>query len=66
MLETITATSAPAPTVTRWHVDRDEYGPLGGRGGGLFQAPVVPSAFVAEPEEAGRRPGTWVPDGLLL
>jgi hypothetical protein len=43
-------------------VEREEYGPLGG----LFTAPVVPNAFTAEPEEAGRRVGICVPEGFRL
>ena len=46
-------------------VDRDEYGPITGRPGGLFTATVVPLAL--EPrDELGRRIATWVPAGDLL
>jgi hypothetical protein len=62
MLDTLTATPAAATVATRWRVEREAYGPLGG----LFTAPVVPNAFTAEPEEAGRRVGTCVPEGFLL
>lgn len=46
-------------------VDRDEYGPIAGRPGGLFTATAVPLAL--EPrDELGRRIAAWVPAGDLL
>ena len=46
-------------------VDRDEYGPITGRPGGLFTATAVPLAL--EPrDELGRRIAAWVPAGDLL
>jgi hypothetical protein len=45
-------------------VDRDEYGPITGRPGGLFTATAVALALDAR-DELGRI-ATWVPDGDLL
>ena len=44
--------------------DRDEYGPITGRPGGLFTA-TVPLALESR-DELGRRIAAWVPDGDLL
>ena len=44
--------------------DRDEYGPINGRPGGLFTA-SVPLALEVR-DELGRQTAAWVPDGDLL
>ena len=67
MLETITATSdptSPLPAV-RSLVDRDEYGPINGRPGGLFTATAVPSVL-GDRDDLGRRLADWVPADHLL
>lgn len=67
MLETITATPDPVrplPAV-RSLVDRDEYGPITGRPGGLFTAATIPSRL-DECDESGRRLVDWVPADHLL
>ena len=67
MLETITATpvpTSPLPAV-RSLVDRDEYGPITGRPGGLFTACAVPS-LLEECDDLGRRLADWVPADHLL
>ena len=67
MLETITATpdpTSPLPAV-RSLADRDEYGPITGRPGGLFTASVVPS-LLDEYDDLGRRLADWVPADHLL
>ncbi len=67
MLDHITATANPdAPSgAIRSLADRDEFGPITGRPGGLFTAPSVPLAL--EPcDELGRRIVAWVPDACLL
>ncbi len=68
MLETVTATAdlAPSPTpAVRSLVDRDEYGPITGRPGGLFTAATVPSSL-DERDDLGRRLADWVPADHLL
>jgi hypothetical protein len=45
--------------------DRDEYGPITGRPGGLFTAPAAALALELR-DELGRRIAAWVPDGDLL
>jgi hypothetical protein len=45
--------------------DRDEYGPITGRPGGLFTAPSVPPLLGAC-DELGRRLADWVPADHLL
>lgn len=75
MLTTVTAILDPAADVhtiagdrrnaVHSLVDRDEFGPITGRPGGLFTAPSVPLAL--EPrDELGRRIAAWVPDGDLV
>ena len=67
MLETITATPdsvRPLPAV-RSLVDRDEYGPITGRPGGLFTASAVPS-LLDDRDDLGRRLADWVPADHLL
>ncbi len=68
MLDTVTATSdlapSPAPTV-RSLADRDEYGPITGRPGGLFTAATIPS-LLGERDELGRCLADWVPTAHLL
>ena len=66
MLDTITATPAPATAATRWRIERDEYGRLSGPAGGLFIACVVPGALPDVRDETGHQRGGWIPDGLLL
>ena len=66
MLETITATPDPVRPLpgVRSLVDRDEYGPITGRPGGLFTAtgPVL----LDERDDLGRRLADWVPADHLL
>ena len=50
---------------TRSLADRDEYGPITGRPGGLFTATAALLALDAR-DELGRRTAAWVPDGDLL
>ena len=67
MLETITAVPDPVrslPTV-RSLVDRDEYGPITGRPGGLFTAATIPS-LLGDRDDLGRRLADWVPADHLL
>ena len=71
MLTTITAAADPASDrhpltlrPTRSLADRDEYGPITGRPGGLFTT-TVPLALESR-DEMGRRVAAWVPDGDLL
>ncbi len=67
MLETITPTPdpvAPRPAV-RSLVDRDEYGPITGRPGGLFTASASP-VLLDERDDLGRRLADWVPADHLL
>ena len=52
MLDTLTATSAPAPGGVRSLVDRDEYGPLSGHAGGLFTVPVAPVVLLGRARRA--------------
>jgi hypothetical protein len=56
VLETITATPDPVRSL----VDRDEYGPITGRPGGLFTAATIPSSL-DERDDLGRRLADWVP-----
>jgi hypothetical protein len=44
--------------------DRDEYGPITGRPGGLFTATVA--LALESRDEVGRRIAGWVPNGDLL
>ena len=67
MLDTVTATSDAAPSplpAVRSLVDRDEYGPITGRPGGLFTAagPVL----LGDRDDLGRRLADWVPEDHLL
>ncbi len=67
MLDTVTATpvpSSPLPAV-RSLVDRDEYGPITGRPGGLFTAATIPSRL-DDCDDLGRRLADWVPADHLL
>ena len=66
MLDPITAASEPERRSVRSLVDRDEYGALSGRAGGLFTVPVAPLVLVCERDELGHRLGAWVPDSDLL
>jgi hypothetical protein len=62
MLDAVTATlDASAPSLA----DRDEYGPITGRPGGLFTAPALPHAL-DERDELGRRLADWVAREHLL
>jgi hypothetical protein len=58
------ATAGHHPTACRSFTDRDEYGPITGRPGGLFTATAVPLAL--DPRDELGRIATWVPDGDLL
>jgi hypothetical protein len=66
MLDTITATTAPAMSGARSLVDRDEYGPLTGAAGGLFRASVITARLLDGHDGLGHAPVGWVPDDLLL
>jgi hypothetical protein len=46
-------------------VDRDEFGPITGRPGGLFMAATAPLA-VEPPDELRQQIAAWVPDADLL
>jgi hypothetical protein len=67
MLDAATATPelAGPPPATRSLADRDEYGPITGRPGGLFTAPTVPRVL-CELDEPGRRLADWVAREHLL
>lgn len=69
MLTTVTAAADPAadrhPLHVRSLVDRDEYGPITGRPGGLLTAPAATLALEAR-DELGRPALCWVPDSDLL
>jgi hypothetical protein len=66
MLDAVTATPDPAaPSPARSLADRDEYGPITGRPGGLFTAPAVPLPL-GERDELGRRLADWVAREHLL
>jgi hypothetical protein len=66
VLDAVTATPDPSPALpaVRSLVDRDEYGPITGRPGGLFTAtgPVL----LDERDDLGRRLADWVPADHLL
>ena len=66
MLETITAIPDPTSPVPalRSLVDRDEYGPITGRPGGLFTA--ASPVLLDERDDLGRRRADWVPADHLL
>ena len=66
MLETITATPDPtsALPVVRSLADRDEYGPITGRPGGLFTA--AGQVVLGDFDDLGRRLADWVPADHLL
>jgi hypothetical protein len=67
MLDAVTATldlTAPPPA-PRSLADRDEYGPITGRPGGLFTGPALPHVF-CERDELGRRLADCVPAEHLL
>jgi hypothetical protein len=68
MLDAVTATpelTAPPPPARRSLADRDEYGPITGRPGGLFTAPALAHVF-GERDELGRRLADWVAREHLL
>jgi hypothetical protein len=66
MLDAVTATLDPAaPPRARSLADRDEYGPITGRPGGLFTAPAWP-LVLGERDELGRRLADCVPREHLL
>ena len=67
MLHAVTATLDPAapPPAVHSLAERDEYGPITGRPGGLFTAPAVPY-LLGERDELGRRLADWVPGEHLL
>jgi hypothetical protein len=67
LLETITASPDPTSSLPagRSLVDRDEYGPITGRPGGLFTARASPSVL-GDRDDLGRRLADWVPADHLL
>ena len=67
MLETITATPDPVRSLpaVRSLVDRDEYGPITGRPGGLFTAATSP-CLLDDRDDLGRRLADRVPADHLL
>jgi hypothetical protein len=67
VLETFTATPDPTSPLpaARSLVDRDEYGLITGRPGGLFTAAAIPS-LPDERENLGRGVADWVPVDHLL
>jgi hypothetical protein len=67
VLDAVTATPDPTSSLApvRSLADRDEYGPITGRPGGLFTAPSVPSQL-GDCDELGRRLADWVPADHLL
>ena len=67
MLDTVTATPDPSPSLpaVRSLADRDEYGPITGRPGGLFTAATIP-VLLDERDDLGRRLADWVPEDHLL
>ena len=66
MLSPITVSPIPDPTPPAFSLaERDEYGPILGRPGGLFTAaPTQPIA--TEPGPLGRPAARWVPAEHLL
>ena len=66
MLETITTTPDPVRSLpaVRSLADRDEYGPITGRPGGLFTA--TSPVLLDERDDLGRRLADWVPADHLL
>jgi hypothetical protein len=73
VLDALTATpdrtATPDPTSSlptmRSLADRDEYGSITGRPGGLFTAGASPS-LLGEYDDLGRRLADWVPADHLL
>jgi hypothetical protein len=67
MHNAVTATLDPAaPSLAaRSLAERDEYGPITGRPGGLFTVPAPPHVL-CERDELGRRLADWVPHEHLL
>jgi hypothetical protein len=65
MLDATTASLLPTEPTVHSLVDRDEYGPITGRPGGLFTAATVPS-LLGECDDLGRRLADWVPADHLL
>ena len=69
MLKTVTAIPDPTPnpfsTDVRSLAERDEYGPITGRPGGLFTAATIP-VLLDERDDLGRRLADWVPEDHLL
>jgi hypothetical protein len=68
VLETVTATAdlAPSPTpAVRSLVDRDEYGAITGRPGGLFTA-AFSASLLGDCDDLGHRLAAWVPEDHLL
>ena len=64
MLDAIAATLHPTEPAVRSLVDRDEYGLITGRPGGLFTA--VGPVLLGECDDLGRRLADWVPEDHLL
>ena len=65
MLDATTASLLPTQPTVCSLADRDEYGPITGRPGGLFTATTIPS-LLGECDELGRRLADWVPADHLL
>ena len=66
MLDAVTATPDPSSALpaVRSLVDRDEYGPITGRPGGLFTA--MAPVLLGDCDDLGRRLADWVPADHLL
>ena len=72
MLDALTATPdriptldpTPSPPAMRSLADRDEYGPITGRPGGLFTA--ASTVLLGECDDLGRCLADWVPEDHLL
>ena len=65
MLDATTTKLLPTEPTLGSLADRDEYGPITGRPGGLFTAATIPS-LLGERDDLGRRLADWVPKDYLL
>jgi hypothetical protein len=65
MLDATTTNLLPTEPTLGSLADRDEYGPITGRPGGLFTAATIPS-LLGDCVDLGRRLADWVPEDYLL